>query len=161
MLHSADIFVKLVLCPAFSSLFQYCFLEPQMLFLFCKQRRCCGRMMGHTHTARLSDRQTDARRFINPAPHTVDSAKNARYVLPPSQEKNRRLRPSYWAFSTQGIPCVICRRRIIACETDRSLLQWNLIAYTITYWLTPRITLTVIRLVMNALWTTPSEEIFP
>jgi len=87
MLHSADIFVKLVLCPAFSSLFQYCFLEPQMLFLFCKQRRCCGRMMGHTDTSRLSDRQTDARRFINPAPHTVDSAKNARYVLPPSQEK--------------------------------------------------------------------------
>ena len=66
MLHSADIFVKLVLCPAFSSLFQYCFLEPQMLFLFCKQRRCCGRMMGHTDTVRLSDRQTDARPFHKP-----------------------------------------------------------------------------------------------
>jgi len=60
-------------------------------------RRYSGRMMvqtdRRTDTGRLSYRQTGPMldRFINPAPHTVGSAKNARYVLLPSQDRKKML----------------------------------------------------------------------
>jgi len=57
-------------------------------------RRYSGRMMVQTDGRTLPVCRTDRRaldRFINPAPHTVGSAKNARYVLLPSQDRKKML----------------------------------------------------------------------